>query len=512
MNPALQVDRELALCPAPVSFSKQMVQVVLAVIIAVCGLFGPATAAEKRNVLFLISDDLRTEVGCYGSPLAQTPNIDALSAAGVRFDRAYCQYPLCCPSRTSMLTGRQPVTTGVYGNRTWFGHEHPDYVSLPTCFKQNGYATLRAGKIFHGGIDDPEAWTEGGEQRVFDVRTPSSNSTQGEPAEPRNLPQDSAEQSRSRRGRPMSKAEYNDRWVVLPGEGRQHGDYRVADRAIAYLEQYRDQPFFLACGFSKPHSPLVAPKRFFDLYRVEDIELPPDFAPRPTVPSGFPVASIRPRNADLFIGRDASPEEAKAMIRGYLASTSWMDWNLGRVVAALDRLGLRDSTIIVFWGDHGFQLGEKGKWSKAASLFEQGARVPLIIVDPGAAGNGTPSSRVVESIDIYPTLVELCGLPRPAGLEGHSLVPLLEDPDAAWDYPAYTVWSENGKTLTGISVRTERWRYTEFFHRGGGALLFDENNDPHEMYNLADDPKYASVRAELSKLVQQYKARESAAD
>lgn len=485
------------------------VAVAVIVVIAALKASNAAYAAEKLNVLFLISDDLRTEVGCYGSPLAKTPNIDALSAAGVRFDRAYCQFPLCCPSRTSMLTGRQPVTTGVYGNRTWFGHEHPDYVSLPKYFKQNGYATLRAGKIFHGGIDDTEAWTEGGEGRVFDVRGRSDTTAPGTRSAPQDLGQDAAERARNRR---LSKTEYNDRWVVLPGDGERHGDYRTADRAIGYLKEYQDQPFFLACGFAKPHSPLAAAERFFDLYQVDDIELPPDFAPRPTVPDGFPPASIRPRNADLFIGRDATPAEAKAMIRGYLASTSWMDWNLGRVMAELDRLSLRENTIIVFWGDHGFQLGEKGKWSKAGSLFEQGARVPLIIVDPRAAANGTASPRVVETVDIYPTLVDLCGLESPPGLEGRSLAPLLANPDALWDHPAYTVWSENGRTITGISVRTERWRFTEFYNRGGGALLFDESKDPHEMHNLADDPQYASVRAELAKLVEQYKARETAAN
>ena len=455
--------------------------------IVLVGLFWAACSASwaadapKYNVLFLISDDLRTELGCYGSHLAKTPNIDALAAAGVRFDRAYCQFPLCCPSRTSMLTGRYPLTTGVLGNRTWFGNAHPDYVSLPKYFRQNGYATLRAGKIFHGGIDDTEAWTEGGEARIFDVP--------GRTNEPQRPDRRQSEQS--------------DRWVVLDADGERRGDNRTADRAIQLLGNYKDRPFFLACGFAKPHSPLEAPQRFYDLYDAAKIPLPPDFAPRPTVLAGFPRSSIRRMNADLFVGRDSSPQAAKEMIRAYLASVSWMDWNVGRVLAELDRLGLRETTIVVFWGDHGYQLGEKGKWSKAGSLFEQGARVPLIIADPRSARNGKTSPRIVESVDVYPTLVELCGLAQPADLEGRSLAPLVANPDAAWNYPAFTIWSEGGKHATGISIRTEKWRYTEYTGpRGPGALLFDESADPYEMHNLADDPKLAKVRARLSKLIE----------
>ncbi len=392
-----------------------------------------------------------------------------------------------------MLTGRYPQTTGVLGNRTWFGHEHPDYVSLPKYFQQNGYVTLRSGKIFHGGLDEDDAWNVGGEPRTFDLRTPvSDESVQAE-------------------RRAQSNREKSDQWVVLPGEGEQHGDYRAADGAVRLLGEHQQQPFFLAVGFANPHSPLEAPERFYDLYDVDKIPLPPDFAPRPTVPAGFPAAAIRPKNADLFVGRDATPELAREMIRAYLAATSFMDWNVGRVVSELDRLGLRESTIIVFWSDHGYQLGEKGKWSKAGSLYEQGARVPLIVVDPRAAGNGKACPRVVESIDIYPTLVELCGLPPVAGLEGRSLVPLLKDPDAAWDHPAFTIWSEDGQKATGISVRTDGWRYTEYPGPNGGAVLFDETTDPHEMHNLADDPQYANERARLSKLIEDHqRSRQSA--
>jgi len=241
------------------------------------------------------------------------------------------------------------------------------------------------------------------------------------------------------------------------------------------------------------------------MYDVNKIQLTPDFAPWPTVPPGFPSAAIRKRNADLFIGRGASPQEAKEVIRAYIASISWCDWNVGRVIAELDRLGLRENTIIVFAVDHGYQLGEKGKWSKAGSLFEMGTRVPLIICAPGAPGNGKSCMRIVESLDIYATVAELADLPLVEENQGASLVPLLKDPAAAWDRPGYSVWSEDGTTLHGVAVRTERFRYAEFGPNGqNGAMLFDSHADPLEMKNLADESQYATARRVLSALVQRY--------
>jgi arylsulfatase A-like enzyme len=438
-----------------------------------------APAAPKLNVLFLMVDDLRPELGCYGHPHVKTPHIDRLAAVGVRFDRAYCQYPLCNPSRTSLLNGRYPTTTGVLDNTTWVGALHPDFVSLPKHFKQQGYAALRAGKIFHGGIDDADAWTAGGEPRTFE----------GAKANPR---------------RPANRQQLSDRIVVLDGDGESHNDFKTADRTIAYLRQYKDkgQPFFLACGFTKPHSPPTAPQKVFDLYDPATVPLPPDFAPRPAAPEGFPKPSVT-RNGDLFIDRDATPEQAREMIRAYWASLTWVDWNVGRVLAELDRLGLRDTTVIAFWGDHGYHLGEKGKWSKHGSLFEVGARVPLAIHAPGMQGNGRPCPRVVETLDLYPTLCDLCGLPAPAGLEGVSLKPLLTDPQAAWDRPAITVVGSADR-VAGVAVRTERYRYAEYGGGEAGAMLFDAQADPHELKNLADDPRHASVRAELAAVAKKY--------
>jgi iduronate 2-sulfatase len=423
--------------------------------------------AKKLNVLFIMADDLRPELGCYGHKVVRTPHIDGLAARGVRFDRAYCQFPLCNPSRASLLTGRHPTTTGVLDNVTYFRDLHPDWVTLPELFRQRGYVTLRVGKIYHGNIDDVPSWTEGGEPRK-QVKKP--------------LPADRIKQS--------------DRIVVLDGDGEKHQDYKAADKAIELLRKYKDRPFFLACGFTRPHSPPTAPRKFFDLYDPAKIELPKSFAPRPTAPAGYPKGSVT-ANGDLFIQRDATPEEAREMIRAYWASVSWTDWNVGRVLAELERLGLAESTIVIFWGDHGYHLGEFGKWAKHGSLFEIGTRVPLIVAAPRAKGNGNSSPRPVQALDLYPTLCERCGLTPPKGLEGHSLSKLLDDPGAAWPHAAFTVYG-NAKKVIGLAVRTERYRYAEYDGGQAGAMLFDHASDPLELRNLADDPALANVRRELA--------------
>jgi arylsulfatase A-like enzyme len=465
-------------------------------------------SGRKPNVLFLMADDMRVELGCYASRFgAKTPNLDALAHSGVRFDRNYCQFPLCNPSRSSLLTGRPATVTGVLGNRTAFRDLHPDWISLPQLFRQNGYVALRSGKIFHGGIDDPKAWDVAG--GPANENEANANATVGHVLQipkaqvttaPGNIALPALAQD-------VTRAGYSDRIVVLDGNGEDHGDYKATDRAIELMNKYKDQPFFLACGMVKPHSPPTAPQRFFDMYDPKQLQLPPDFAAWPTVPEGFPSAAIRKHNADLFIGRAASESEAKEVIRAYIASISWADWNLGRVIAELDRLGLRKNTIIVYVVDHGYQLGEKGKWSKAGSLFEMGTRVPLIVSVPGMSGNGKPCYRMVESLDIYSTVAELAGLQKPEGVEGQSLTPLLKDPSGSWEKPAYSIWSEDGKSLHGVAVRTEKWRYAEYGPDGkNGAMLLDAH-DPDELKNHAADPANAQVVAELSALTRKYAAR-----
>jgi iduronate 2-sulfatase len=463
----------------------------------------PADHSRKRplNVLFFMSDDMRPELACYGSRFhSESPNIDRLAGQGVRFDRNYCQFPLCNPSRSSMFTGHPPHTTKVLGNTASVRNLHPDWITLPQLFRENGYTTLRSGKLFHAGLDDHKAWTD------FHGDTESLHPTQAgvrlnvareQIPQPNGvlpvLPGDN------------QRAAHSDQLLVLQGNGEGAGDYIVADRTIENLRANKNNPFFIGCGFSKPHSPPEAPQRFYDLYDPKQIQLPPDFAAWPTVPPGFPRAAIRMRNADLFIGRGASETEAREVIRAYLASISWVDYNLGRVLTELDRLGLRQNTVVVFVADHGYQLGEKGKWSKAGSLFENGTRVPLIIHAPGAHGNGRTSLRITQSLDVYRSIAELANLEVPQEVEGTSLVPLLQNPQAKWDRPAYSIWSEDGSTVHGTVVRTEQWRYAEFGKDAvNGAMLFDIHSDPMELTNLADRPEHREVRANLSKLIANY--------
>jgi len=444
---------------------------------------------HKYNVLFIISDDLRPELGAYGVAGIKTPNIDKIAAKGTRFDNAFAQYPVCNPSRASFLTGLYPTQTGVMNNNDYFRKSHPDIVTLPQYFKQNGYATLRSGKIFHGGIDDEISWTEGGEatdpgitdRGKVQANTKPKVTTEQEP---------DADQ-------PNTKASNSDRIIVLDGDGESHGDYKAASRAIKFLDKYKTQPFFLALGFVKPHSPPTAPKKFFDLYDVNTIPLPADFGTRPKAPAGFPELSIPPRNTDLFIGRESTPELSREMKRAYWASTSFMDAQVGRVMDALEANNLSQNTIVVFFGDHGYHLGEKGKWSKAYSLFDLGLRVPLIIAVPN--GKSQSTKQVVELLDLYPTLAELCGLTAPKGIEGHSVVNLLKSPLSTHNIPAYSITDYKGKT--GKSVRTDTWHYVEWENGEAGAMLFKHPDDPNESTSLAANPKFSKVVAEMKQLL-----------
>lgn len=456
----------------------------------------PSTT-RPPNVLFIVADDLRNELGCYGAPV-RSPNLDSLATRGVRFDRAYVQYPLCNPSRTSLLTGHYPEASGVLDNRQWWGRRHPEWRTLPRYFRDHGYTTLRAGKIFHKGIDDPDAWVQGGEPRVFaddaseDI-DPAINAQRGTP--------EAAWRASNAR---------SDRVVEVEGDGEELPDHQTASQAIEFLRAQRgaEKPFFVACGFVLPHTPLITPRKFFELYAADAIELPGDFAPQPTAPAGFPALAVPPHNTDLFIGREASVAEAKRVIRGYRAATSFMDAQVGRVLRALEESGLAENTIVVFWGDHGFHLGEKGRWSKAYSLFEVAARAPLVIAAPGVP-RGRAVAHVTEVIGLYRTLAELCGLPPPP-VRGESLLPLLRDAGAPDNRSAYTISTYDGHI--GRTVRTARWRYTEWNEGRGGAVLFDARNDPHERANLAADPAHAATVQEMKSLLAARQADAARAD
>jgi iduronate 2-sulfatase len=462
-------------------------------------LFGIAEAARRPNVLFVAVDDLNTRIGCYGDPVAKTPHLDRLAGRGIRFDRAYCQFPLCNPTRISLLLGRYPTTTETldFARPALLGR---DWVTLPEHFRRSGYDVQLLGKIFH--YPEPKPWSAGEEavrkeQELH--RKMVADLTRWEPyrtlAPP---PTRWVEMLRTwanvfRPAEEQIDAESNTKDYEWPA------DVKNASRALELLEQWKrsEKPFFLGLGFYKPHAPLVVPKRFFDLFPPEKMPLPEDFAPTPTADDSVPRYALRP-NLDLFYEERPTPARARQAIAAYYACVTFMDEELGRVLDGLERLGLRDSTIIVLWGDHGWHLGEKGMWAKG-TLFDVSARVPLVIVDPRkrTAGQGCP--RTVEFVDLYPTLVELCGLAMPPGLEGKSLLPLLENPTAPWHKPAYTLVAR--EDWLGRSVRTERWCYTEWDHGRRGVELYDLQTDPRESKNLAPDPKHAPVVEELKKLL-----------
>jgi uncharacterized sulfatase len=457
----------------------------LIAVFAACGLVGRAGAApvaRPLNVLFIAVDDMNCDLGCYGHPVVKSPNIDRLARRGVRFDRAYCQYPLCSPSRSSLLTGLRPSTTRVYDLRYHFRTGMPDVVTLPQMFKNNGYFASRVGKIYHygnpgdigtSGLDDPPSWNQV-------VNPAGRDKTTLEPEILNYTPM---------RGLGSAMCFLADK----VGKDEEHTDGKVAAEAIKLLEAHKDGPFFIAAGFYKPHTPYVAPKKYFDLYPLDRIKLPADVdASVQNVPQPA-LASTRPWP---YFG--VKPDQARECKQAYYAAISFVDAQIGKLIDTMDRLKLWDNTIVVFWSDHGYHLGEHGLWMKQ-SLFEESARVPLIIIAPGQKAVGATCRRTVEFVDLYPTLADFAGLTPPKNLAGASLRPLLDDPGKAWNRPAFTQVERGG--FPGYSVRTERWRYTEWEDGQRGAQLYDHDADPQELHNLANDPSQAKVVAEMKALV-----------
>jgi len=424
---------------------------------------------HRTNVLFIAVDDLKT-IGCYGNRIVHTPNIDRLAAMGMRFDRAYCQFPVCNPSRTSFLTGLRPDTTGVLDNNTPFRSVLPDVVTMPQLFRQAGYFTASIGKIFHGStrFDDPKAWDATFEAKATEI---------GRKGKGRNLTGGAVKWCH---------------WLAAEGTDEDQPDGQFAREAIRLLEQPRNKPFFIGLGFHKPHDPFIAPKKYFDMYALDKLELvhePADASPlHPQA-----IASAWTESFDKFTDRDR-----REFLRAYYAGASFTDTQLGKVLDAMRRLDLLDNTIIVFLSDHGYQLGDHGWWNKN-TLYEQSARAPLLIAVPSLTKNGSACDRFVEFIDIYPTLGELCNLTIPQPIEGRSFVPLLNNPSLEWKQAAFTQ-VRRGNTA-GRAVRTKRWRYIEWDDGRQGVELYDHDNDPGEFYNLGDDPKYASVRRDLRALI-----------
>jgi len=477
---------------------------------------GSSTAVSSRrrpNVLFIAVDDLRPQLGCYGTPLMKTPNIDALARRGTLFRRAYCQQSICNPSRASLLTGLRPDTTRIYDLQTHFRVNIPDAVTLPEYFKRNGYRTQGLSKIFHGGLNDPQSWTDPHwqpraatyiDQKILteleeDTQAALAKGQQVERTPPKIDPKTGLVLKLGSR-----VAVHGPVWESAECPDNELTDGKTADKAIELLNEYRlkDQPFFLCVGFIRPHLPFVAPRKYFDLYPPETIRR----AVNPFAPEGAPACAFPiPEEPRVYkdMPREGPVPEAKQLevIRAYCACVSFVDAMAGRVIGELDRLGLGDNTVICLWGDHGWHLGENDVWGKMTN-FEWGTRAPLIISSPGQRRQGARTEALTEFVDIYPTLCELCGLPLPGNLEGASLVPLMQNPERPWKKAAFSQEHSRRKGIMGYTMRTDRYRYTEWLSPEKTLLareLYDHGRDPNENVNLAVNEGSAGLVESLSR-------------
>jgi arylsulfatase A-like enzyme len=464
----------------------------------------------KYNVLFIAVDDMRTTLGCYGAPVIKTPNIDKLAASGTLFRSAYCQQAVCSPTRTSLLTGCRPDTTKVYNLEDHFRKFIPDVVTLPEHFKQHGYYSAGFSKIYHGGLNDPQSWS-------VSHWTPNA---------PIYLKPESIEAKKKREEELKAKGAKlkNEVAEVDPKTGlplrivtnaaklkgpawedpdvpdNAYGDGMTADKAIEVLRDSKDRKFFLAVGFNKPHLPFNAPKKYFDLYDPKDIKL----APNPDKPKDAPDVAFTTWGelrayTDIPDVGPMDDKKARELIRAYYAATSYTDAQIGRVLDELDRLGLRDTTIIVLWGDHGWQLGEHSMWCKHTN-FEEATHVPMIISAPGQKNKGAKTDALAEFVDIYPTLCDLAGIPTPSTCEGTSFAPVMSDPKRSWKKAAFSQYPRAGGVM-GYSIRTDRYRYTEWQKQGSdpvGIELYDYEGDPLGNVNVAGLPENKELVAKLS--------------
>ncbi|MEO5803412.1 MAG: sulfatase [Verrucomicrobiota bacterium] len=426
-----------------------------------------ATATRSRpNVLFIAVDDLNHWVGYTGrNPQTKTPNIDRLSQMGVSFMQANCAAPLCNPSRAALMTGVRPSTTGCYQNGENWKKFIPEGLGLAATFKNAGYFVAGAGKIYHGDTFYPGEWSE-----YF-----AKGKAGGD------------EDERSEQYKGVTKLEGFQQPVKHDLKDQDLPDWQITDYCIEQLGEKREQPFFLACGLHKPHLPWVVPRKYYEMFPIEKIQLPPykkdDLTDIP--PAGVRMAKPEGDHKSIL-----KSDRWKAAIQSYLATISYTDMNIGRLLDALEKSPQRDNTIIVFWGDHGWHLGEKDHWRKF-SLWEEAARAPMIWVAPGGTKPGTISQRPVDFMSIYPTLCDLAGIPVPKHVEGTSIKPLLQNSKADWKIPALTTFGYQNHTL-----RTEQWRYIRYAN--GGEELYDHRNDPYEWTNLANRVELKSVKNELA--------------
>lgn len=425
----------------------------------------PAVAAappppESPNVLFIAIDDLNHWVGHLGrNPQAMTPNLDRLAARGLSFSRAYCAAPACNPSRAALMSGLRPDTTGVYYNRNDWRPVIPERMTLPTHFRRHGYYVAGAGKIYHGAFDRPREW-----DAYFKRQVGLPNPT----------------------GKSAGVGAIQ--WMEMEEGDAALNDFHVVGWTIEQLQRSHDQPFFLACGIFRPHLPWNVPKKYFKKYPLESIALPPYREDDLTDIPREGVRTARPGRDHAGIRKAGLWREA---VRAYLASISFADAQLGRLLDALDASTYRENTIIVLWADHGWHLGEKHHWRKFA-LWEEATRAPLLWVVPGVTEPATVCHHPVDFMSVYPTLAEVCGLPIPKHVEGPSLLPLLKNPQHPWPHAAITTYGRGNH-----AVRQGNWRYIRYV--GGDEELYHHTSDPFEWNNLAGIPRYQSVKTELSR-------------
>jgi len=447
---------------------------------------GGKVGAKRPNVLFIAVDDLRPQLGCYGHKEIISPNIDRLAASGIRLDRAYCQQAICAASRSSLLSGCRPDTTKIYDLSHPLRQMMPDIVSLPQLFRNNGYTTISLGKIYHHRDDDLVGWSEKpdyerGAWKGRGYLAPESiEDIQAAPAKAK------AVQGKAAAKGGAAKMGQGPAFEGPDVPDNAYADGIISDNAIARLRKFAaaGEPFFLAVGFYKPHLPFNAPKKYWDMYPTEKIRLPENDKP-PTGATRFTLADWGELRQYTGIPKagPCSEELTRQLIRGYCACVTYTDAMIGRVIDELDRLKLRDNTVIVLWGDHGWKLGEYGCWCKHTNV-ELDTRAPLILAAPGVK-SGQVSTGLCEFVDIYPTLAELCGLEAPKTCEGVSLVGLLTDPSRAWKSAAFSQYPRGN--VMGYTMRTDRWRYTRWVGKNFETVaeeLYDHRADPGENHNV----------------------------
>ncbi|MBN8731163.1 MAG: sulfatase [Acidobacteria bacterium] len=462
------------------------------------GALAQGAQARRPNVLMIAVDDLRPSLGCYGNPGIRSPNLDRLAASGMRFDHAYCQQAVCAPSRASLLSGTRPDTTRIYDLQTPLRKNLPDVLTLPQFFRQNGYETVALGKIYHHTQDDPEGWS------VKPWVPPGNWTGKAAYLDPASLRAMEERDARLSAGMRAGMGPAFERPDVADDD---YPDGKTATRAISELRRLKDRPFFLATGFYKPHLPFNAPKKYWDLYDPGQFPA----VTQPDWPAGSPeVARSDWGELRSFAGMPAtgpvSPELARQLMHGYAACVSFMDAQVGRVLAELESLGLAGNTIVVLWGDHGWKLNDYGAWCKHTN-FEIDTHAPLLLRAPGRKLGGRSTPALVEFVDIYPTLAELCGFQAPPHCEGLSMVPLLDKPGRRWKEAAFSQYPRGA--VMGYTLRSGRWRYTEWLDRARSSVkereLYDHSNGPLATRNLAAERAHAGEVSRLSALLDQGK-------